>query len=396
MDQRIAFDDQDDLIELEPVAPLAPTDMEPLRPSSRHAFRWLFALVVLLPSLLATAYYLVIAADQYVSETRFLVRSPQRHAAGLLSGFLQSTGFVRAQDDSYAVGEFMRSRDAVAALDRDGMLTEIITRPEADFLARYPQFWVTPSQEAIYRHYLRFITVTNDTASGVTTLQVRAFRPQDAQRLARSLIEKAEELINRLNERARRDAVRHAQTEVAENEARLAQAQVRLTEFRNREAMIDPDRESASILDLIARLSIDVAEKRARIREVERQTPSSPQIAALRANVAATEDQIARERERVVGKDSSIAPRIAAFETLLLERELATRMLASATASLENARLEAQRQQLYLERIVEPNLPDSGTHPRVLATLALLVAILLATFGILRLLLIHVYEHAEP
>ncbi|MCT6839257.1 MAG: Wzz/FepE/Etk N-terminal domain-containing protein, partial [Bifidobacteriales bacterium] len=56
----------------------------------------LLILMVILPTTLATVYYGVIASPQYVSETRFVVRSPNRNAAGLLSGFLQSTGFVRA------------------------------------------------------------------------------------------------------------------------------------------------------------------------------------------------------------------------------------------------------------------------------------------------------------
>jgi len=395
MNQRIVFS-EDTLVELKPVTPLSGTVETPPRDRPSPLFRWLFAIIVVVPTCLASLYYLAIASDQFTSETRFLVRSPQRQASGLLSGFLQSTGFVRAQDDSFAVGEFIRSRAAVDALDRDGLLTAAFTRRDTDPLTRYPQFWVSPSQEALYRHYLDFITVSNDTTSGVTTLQVRAFRPQDAQALAERLVEKAEALINRLNDRARQDAVRHGETEVGRSSERLSIAQAQITGFRNRETMVDPDKESTAIFDLIARLSTDVAEKRAKLREIERQTPRSPQIAALQATITATEEQVRRERERLVGRDSSVAPRIAAFEGLMIERELATRMLASATASLENARLEAQRQQLYLERIVEPNLPDYPTHPKKLYGLALLLAILLAVYGICRLFLLHLIEHVEP
>lgn len=395
MHQRTALAD-DGLVELEPVSP-APAICESERPYRPfRLFRWLLILVVVLPMALATTYYVAGAADQYASETRFLVRSPQRQAGGLLSGFLQSAGFVRAQDDSFAVSEFIRSRAAVDELDHDGFLTAVFTRSEADFLTRYPQIWVSPSREALYRHYLELVTVSNDTTSGVTTLQVRAFRPDDAQDLAGLLVRKAEALINRLNDRARHDAVRHAEAEVNRSADRMSAAQAQITSFRNREVMVDPDKESTSIFDLIAKLSTDIAEKRARLREIERQTPRSPQIGALQANIAATEEQVRRERERLVGKDSSVAPRIAAFEGLLIERELATRMLASATASLENARLEAQRQQLYLERIVEPNRPDYAMYPKKLYALSLLLLILLAVYGTARLLLLHLYEHVEP
>jgi len=101
-------------IEFEPLGPLVPVRAQTGPAASFWSrARILFALIVVLPTLCATIYFGFIAADQYASETRFLVRSPHRNAGGLLSGFLQSTGFVRAQDDSYSVVDFIRSRDAV-------------------------------------------------------------------------------------------------------------------------------------------------------------------------------------------------------------------------------------------------------------------------------------------
>jgi capsule polysaccharide export protein KpsE/RkpR len=83
------------------------------------------------------------------------------------------------------------------------------------------------------------------------------------------------------------------------------------------------------------------------------------------------------------------------YERLQLENELANKQLASALASLEQAKTEASRKQAYVERIVEPNLPDSPIEPRrargILATLALS----LLAYGILRMLLAGVKEHAQ-
>ncbi len=360
--------------------------------SDRITTRALFLVIVALPVLLVSVYYAFIASDQFASETRFLVRSPQRAAAGVLNGFLQSTGFIRAQDDSYAVSEFIRSRTALAQLEKSNGLREIFSRPEADFFARFPQFWSSGSEEALFRHYLKFVNVKTDNTSGVTTLEVKAFRADDARNLATALLQHSEDLINRLNNRARQDAIRHAQVEIENAEARLADVQRRLTDFRNREAMIDPDKQSDAILDLMSKLSLDAAEKNARLQEIQKQTPSSPQISALRANVAATEEQIGRERSKIVGSKSSIVLRMSEYDHLLLERELAARMVGSATTSLENARLDAQRQQLYLERIVEPHLPDRARYPRGIYTVLTVLMGTFALFGILKILLGHLLE----
>lgn len=44
----------------------------------------LFLLIVMLPTLVAIFYYGLIAADVYISESRFVVRSPERQTASPL------------------------------------------------------------------------------------------------------------------------------------------------------------------------------------------------------------------------------------------------------------------------------------------------------------------------
>jgi capsular polysaccharide transport system permease protein len=112
----------------------------------------------------------------------------------------------------------------------------------------------------------------------------------------------------------------------------------------------------------------------------------------LRARIDAAERQMAQERTKIVGGDSSMAPRITQYERLLLDRDLAARMLESATAALENSKIEAQRQQLYLERIVEPNRPDRPAYPKTLSSIMLTLAICLAIYTIVYLTLMHIME----
>ena len=72
----------------------------------------IFALTVLVPTGIAIIYYGLIASDIYISESRFVVRSPQRQSqTGLLSSLLSGTGFSRSQDDAYSVHDFIKSRE---------------------------------------------------------------------------------------------------------------------------------------------------------------------------------------------------------------------------------------------------------------------------------------------
>ena len=79
----------------------------------------------------------------------------------------------------------------------------------------------------------------------------------------------------------------------------------------------------------------------------------------------------------------------------MLEKEFADRLLASALASLEQARNEAQRQQLYLERIAEPNLPDAAMEPRRIRNVLVILVLSLIVWGVLSMVVSGVREHMD-
>ena len=63
------------------------------------------------------------------------------------------------------------------------------------------------------------------------------------------------------------------------------------------------------------------------------------------------------------------------YQRLELERQFAEKRLAAALTSFQEAQSEARRKQAYVERIVEPNVPDEAAEPRrlrgILATFVL-------------------------
>src|SRR5262245_44718785 len=95
----------------------------------------LLILAVALPSLISVLYFAFIAAPQFVSEAKFVVRSNSRTGALALGTAL--SGFVRAADDTFPVHDYILSRDAAARLASSAALRDALARPEADFLVRY-------------------------------------------------------------------------------------------------------------------------------------------------------------------------------------------------------------------------------------------------------------------
>lgn len=170
-------------------------------------------------------------------------------------------------------------------------------------------------------------------------------------------------MLNRLNDRVRADAIRVASAEVERSRTEALAAQDRLTEYRRRIEMIDPTELSKTVLDTIAALSLQAVEAAAQIDITREASPNSPQLAPLNARLRAVRAQIELERASLAGSDSALANKVADYERLAMQRDFAEKSFVSALTVLEAARLEAARQQAFLERIVEPRAADKATAP---------------------------------
>ncbi len=354
------------------------------------------AVVILLPTLVGAAYYGVLATDRYVSEARFVIRTASKptNMLGGLNALLQLAGLSRSQDDAYAVRDFLTSREVLQQLAARVDLRAMYQHTDVDLLVRYPSLLFRPTEEGFFRYFQNRLSVVVNNSTGLTTLKVEAFRADDAFLIARALLELGEGLVNKLNTRLQDDAVRVAAAEVARGEERRVDSQVALTAFRNRELILDPAKSSAIVLELIGRLSALLAEVRTQIAETEGNSRNSPQLQTLRLRAAALERQIGLERGRVANSSDGLAEKIAEYERLILGQEFSVRSLAQSVAVLEMARVDARRQQLFLERVVEPGVPDEAIMPRRWRMALTIFGFNVIGAGVLWLLIAGLREHA--
>lgn len=361
----------------------------------RRILSFLLFFVTISPTLLGLFYYGLIAADRYVSEAQFVVRSATRsNGAGGFAAFLQMVGISRSQDDTFAVHDFIGSRDAATQLMERLPLREIYGKADVDLLSVYPNIFYGNTFEQFHR-YLRWrIEVVYNSNTGISTLKVQAFRPQDATQIADHLLQLSEQLINQMNVRIRQDSVRFADEEVKRAEQRTVAAQLAITEFRNREVTLDPTRSSIHVMELVARLSGELSNVNALIAEVTASSPSSPQLPGLLRRADAIREQIALERARIGNSSDGLAQKIARFEQLTLEREFSNRSLSAAITALDGARSEARRQQLYLERVAGPSKPDQGLEPQRFFLIATIFAVNLIALMIVWLFVAGLRTHA--
>ena len=369
----------------------------PRRPGfwRRHG---LFFATVVLPTLLSVLYFALYATKIYVSESSYVVRSPNKQstAASGLGSLLQGagfSGFAKAPDDVYAVSQYIQSRDALSFLDEKLDLRTEWQSDKIDLLHRFDPLDLDDSREALHEYYLKMVKVGAEPASGITTLTVMGFSPEQVLVTNELLLGKAEELVNILNERGRNDLIRFAGTEVKHAEDKAKAAAKALSDFRNTQAVVDPEKQTMLHFEQISRLQEELIRTRGQLTQLKVFAPDSPHPPALELRTRTLEAEIATETEKITGGEQSLASKAAEYQRLQLERDFADKQLAVAMAALESARNEAQRQQLYLETIAKPSLPDDAAYPKRIRGVLTTLVLGLVAWGILAMLLAGVREH---
>ncbi len=353
----------------------------------------LLLFMVALPTLVAVFYFGFWATPIYTSEASYVVRKPNENSWSVFSKILQTAGLARAQDDAFVINQFITSRDAVALLDGKFDLRGHYGGAAIDPVSAFPGIFHSLSNERLYRYFQKHIDVYFDPATGVTEFEVRSFDPVYSQQLNHELLNAAEDLVNRINQRWRDDAIRYAMAEVKEREAALEQAHDRITSFRTQSLFVDPKQLSEELGKTVTNLAWNLAQARARLQSLEPEQSDSPQAAAVRRTIGALEQQILEERRKIAGDDASIATAIMQYEKLFLDQEFAERALLAAMQSLENAKQHALRQQLYLERITAPSVADYPSHPKRILRILTVFVLSLCVFVVVRFLLQEVRAH---
>jgi capsular polysaccharide transport system permease protein len=374
-----------------------PADQRGLRLQPKSRWQgYAFVLLGFVPSILALTYFVGFASDRYVSVASFVVRTASKPTGSVGFGaLLQMVGFSRSDDDVFSVQDFLRSREAVERLGRQLPLREFYSHAGRDFLMAYPSLMYGDTKEEFFQYLEHFIDVTYNSTTGITTMTVQAFGPRDAYAMASALLSLAEEKVNDLNGRIRSDAIRVAEDEVKRSEARLSDAMVQVTSFRNREMMIDPAKSSLILSDLIGHLGADLAETQSLATEKESGSPNDPGLTALRERASALQNQIQAERGKITSESTGLADKLAAYERLTMERDFAKAALTRSLDSLDAARGEARRQQLFLERIVSPHLADYPLMPQSLWTFFTVLSLNAIAVMIVWLLRTGLREHAQ-
>ena len=338
---------------------------------------------VILPTLAAAIYLYGFAADQYVTQANFVIESPDSHTTPMGVGDILGMGapVMPAQSQAMGVSEYLQSQQVVDMLQSQLSIVNMFRRPEADFFSELRP--ASPSPERLRDYYNSMVKAQFSKDTGISKLEVHAFRPEDSYAISMRLLDFGERRVNDLNKRSYGDAVSQSQRQLAEAEANARDIEVKMTAYRQNNADVDPTSSGEAQTTLLTKQQGDLASAKSQLQVMGAMVSrSSPQYRAMAERVASLETQVAAQKSQLTGSGSTVASRLGGYEDLKVRQEFAAKRYESAAAALEKAREQASRQSLYVVRIVDPVMPVRALYPKRGVILLTLFLSLLVAYGI--------------
>lgn len=358
-----------------------------------------FLLLVILPFVASSIYYAFIASDQYVAEARFAVRAVSGASDGGdgtdstgAGGATSALNMRSASQDAYVVTSFIHSTEILKRIGTKIDYRPMFTRQDADFLTR---FSASQSDEEFLKYWNDHVTAYIDVTSGIITLKVRTFAPDDSVKLADAIIEESEKLINELSERARSDIVRSMKADVEKSGKAYGDTLIALNQFQNASGLLSPQTQAKNSGALLTGLLAQKMEFETRLFVMRQSNAEkSPTYQQLSLAKDSLDAQIEKMKSQLTGpENATLAKALLEYSRLDTDRLIAEKLYESSQRNYDAVLAEALRKTLYLAVFVKPVLPEESIFPRRVSTPLIILLALIVTWATLTLIWASVEDH---
>ncbi|MEN3030186.1 hypothetical protein [Chromobacterium amazonense] len=370
--------------------PTAPQHAWLLR-ARQHKLAWL---LVALPLMLTSLYFVTLAQDRYVSESRVIVKRGSDDKAGSLDlGFLLGGNASTLREDAMLLQQYILSPDMLARLDKALNLKQAFAEPAGwDWFYRLPN---DATREEFLSYYRARVDVQFDEKTALLVIRSQGFSPAFSQKLNQAILAESERFINELSHKISREDMAFAQKEVDYAYQELNQAKERLLGYQNRHGLIDPHAQAQATGQLVAELEGKQAQLEAELRNLQSYLQAdSPQVISARNALDALKTQISREKSKLVSPDDDkLNRKTAQFQELRAYVEFRTDLYKLALTALEKSKVASAHKLKSLAVISSPQLPEEAEYPRKLYALGSLLLVCSLLYGTVRLTLSIIEDH---
>ncbi|WP_139812114.1 hypothetical protein [Ensifer aridi] len=323
---------------------------------------------VLVPSLFAAIYYFLIASGQYISETRMVVRtigvserfdaSEQREGRSIIGG-------DSLTQDSYIVANYLESPQIVRKLEAEIGLRGFFSKDGIDPLSRLPS---DSPFEDLHRYWMRHVDTYVDGPSGIIIFTVRAFSPEDSVTISKAALAAADEMIDKISEKAKQDLVVRVEQGVMTSLEEYRKTLDELREYQNKTGILDPISSAKMTNAVISKLTEEKLSLTVNLKALEAaEADKTARGRQLRRSIQALEDQIRLRQNSLAGRstadETQLSSSLTEFSRLETRRIVAQALYEAAVRNLDTAKSAALKRTTFMSIFSDSHVPEKPEYP---------------------------------
>ncbi|BAF72684.1 capsule polysaccharide export system inner membrane protein [Sulfurovum sp. NBC37-1] len=327
--------------------------------------RTIFVLVFL-----SVSYYIVsVETERYESTSITLLKDISKkqtiEMSNMFLGQISST-----MQDSKVLELYIRSPEMFNYIDSEYNLSKHYVSDELDFAQRLYKDSSIPIYRAnkknIINKYNEDLIVFYDDPSGTLELTFIHTDPETAQRILRSIIRRAEEIINYFVRENAKIALSFIEKQREEKRKSFMDAIKNLIIYQNKHSTIDPSLDVERKITILAELETELVKS-----EVEYNTkirtfnPNSREMKLLQSTIGNLRHSIKRVDKELAGntKGAELNANVFEFKLLKSDMEFAKEVYRQTLINQEEMKIEVAQKSKHLIVVSRPTLPDDYDYP---------------------------------
>jgi len=310
----------------------------------------------------STALISLLMTPVYRSEASVIPVSASSSPLGELAGLAAMAGFsVGGETDTAKIKAVLKSRTIKEEVIKDLNLIPVLLEDDIPE-DRDPMNVAVETLDEM-------VSISEDKKTGVITISVDYKDPEIAKKIGGVFIEKLQKIMNEKALTLAKVNRIFLEKQLKEEEKRLKDLQKKLADFQKKTKIIQPSEQLAGIMELYSDLISKKIELTVRLRSMESAfSVDNPQIKAVKEQLQAISQQIKDLEEKTnIGALPSLgkAPeKLLEYADLMRQIKISETIYGTLIKMYEQAKLEEAKNNIYVEIIDPPSLPDKPIKPK--------------------------------
>lgn len=267
----------------------------------------------------------------------------------------------------------------VNALLGSRLLIERLVK-DLDLLTKIPTEGPTPEdkQERLVELLRDSLKAKEDTKTGVITVSIELPDAKLAQTATNQVLSILDILLVEKSFTTNRKKNNQLERQIQEQSLKVGEYQQQMARFQQETALLNPTAQASQAIEGYTSMIQQRMELELQLATAQASySPANPRITVLKTQIESLDRQIRTVRNQVGGDLPSLktAPEdMIRYQNLARDLEIATKIYAGLLASLEQSRLESDKDQVYVEVLDRALFPRIGKPSRTVVVVVAVVA----------------------